>query len=165
MRIENRTNMKNKLTSRENRTCCFNSPLRAITLTNAYSSKPAKTKTRHADIQTSIALIYETRGSCDRIPKYWMNRLDFLSKQFFKKYKQSIKQSKRQTNATICLPELWVVTVSTVKRPTDIRAGTWIYIDIERTRMKNDSMYMNITDLWSIQNETKERITMSIDGI
>lgn len=57
------------LTSRENRTCCFNSLLRAITLTNAYSSKPAKTKTRHADIQTSIAFIYDTRGNCDRIPK------------------------------------------------------------------------------------------------
>jgi hypothetical protein len=39
-------------------------------LTNAYSSKPAKAKTRHADIHTSIALIYDTRGSCDRIPKY-----------------------------------------------------------------------------------------------
>lgn len=57
------------LTSLENRTCCFNSPFRAITLTSAYSSKPAKTKTRQADIQTSMALIYDTRGNCERIPK------------------------------------------------------------------------------------------------
>ena len=57
------------LTSLENRTCCFNSPFRAITLTSAYSSRPAKTKTRHADIQTSMALIYDTRGNCERIPK------------------------------------------------------------------------------------------------
>lgn len=65
------------LTSLEKRTCCFSSPLRAITLTNAYSSKPAKTKTRHADIQTSIALIYDTRGSCDRIPKWKRIDRDF----------------------------------------------------------------------------------------
>lgn len=57
------------LTSLENRTCCLNSPLRAMTLTSAYSSKPAKTNIRQADIQTSIALIYETRGNCERIPR------------------------------------------------------------------------------------------------
>ena len=58
-----------RLTSLENRTCCLNSPFRAMTLTSAYSSRPAKTKTRHADIQTSMALIYDTRGNCERIPK------------------------------------------------------------------------------------------------
>lgn len=63
-----------ELTSLENRTCCFNSPFRAITLTSAYSSRPANTKTRHADIQTSMALIYDTRGNCERIPAMKMRK-------------------------------------------------------------------------------------------
>jgi len=94
--------------------------LRAITLTNAYSSKPAKTKTRHADIHTSIALIYDTRGSCDRIPKY---------QTFIRSYLR-IPMEKKALSKAIgimrirLLPELCVVTVRTVKSPTEILAGT-----------------------------------------
>ena len=78
-----------------------------------------------------------------------------------------------------CLPELWVVTVRTVRRPTEILAGTWMggrHRDRERKRERRKrvgeslgvffvSVRVDLTDLWSIQNETKERITMSIDGI
>jgi len=35
---------------------------RTSTLTSAYSSSAANTKTRQTDIQTSIALTYDTRG-------------------------------------------------------------------------------------------------------
>ena len=35
---------------------------RTSTLTSAYSSSAANTNTRHTDIQTSIALTYDTRG-------------------------------------------------------------------------------------------------------
>jgi hypothetical protein len=61
------------------------------------------------------------------------------------------------------LPELWVVTVRTVKSPTEILAGTWMFIYLMRILILIYFFYL--TDLWSIQNETKERITMSIDGI
>ncbi len=61
------------------------------------------------------------------------------------------------------LPELWVVTVRTVKSPTEILAGTWMFIYLMRISILIYFFYL--TDLWSIQNETKERITMSIDGI
>ena len=45
---------------------------RENTLTTANSRSEAKTNRRHTDIQTSMALMYETRGSCDRDPVLWV---------------------------------------------------------------------------------------------
>ncbi len=45
------------------RTSFFNSCFRAITFTTAYSNKATNTNIKHADIQTSIAFIYDTFGS------------------------------------------------------------------------------------------------------
>lgn len=51
--------------------CCFSEDFREKTFTTANSSNEAKTKIRHTDIHTSMALMYDTLGREARAPLDW----------------------------------------------------------------------------------------------